>query len=353
VADVVRWKAGKEALERRISEEKNWQETLKWNAGLQKKKADEEAAAAVKKAASDKSAEERAEKLKKDTEEYTKVLDKAKLSMQALSDTATQGWDRIDDAVVAVNNDSDEYNESLAKARESIQSMSDKVTDGWDRIDGAVASVGDSLYDLSSGKKSPWVGMTEEMRMAYEESERLNESMKLSAVTIQALSMAAMSGYQSMTEALGAALVSGEDGWKAFGRAGLNAVAAVVEAMAIESDILISKAMAQILMGDVTKIPGLGQAIATSVLAHGSAGAIRAIPMAEGGSGMVTKPTLFLAGEAGPESFAFGGANNKAMGGGSTRVYNTVNQYIGGSVIAERQVKSLAMSGMAQAARGY
>jgi hypothetical protein len=72
----------------------------------------------------------------------------------------------------------------------------------------------------------------------------------------------------------------------------------------------------------------------------------------------VTKPTLFLAGEAGPESFAFGGANNKLMGGGgrsysTTTVNNTVIQNIGGSVIAERQVKSLAMSGLAQASRGY
>jgi len=44
--------------------------------------------------------------------------------------------------------------------------------------------------------------------------------------------------------------------------------------------------------------------------------------------------------------------NKRGMGmGGNT--YNTVVQNIGGSVIAERQVKQLAMSGMAQAARGY
>jgi hypothetical protein len=44
------------------------------------------------------------------------------------------------------------------------------------------------------------------------------------------------------------------------------------------------------------------------------------------------------------------------MGGKSystTTVNNTVIQNIGGSVIAERQVKSLAMSGLAQASRGY
>jgi len=38
------------------------------------------------------------------------------------------------------------------------------------------------------------------------------------------------------------------------------------------------------------------------------------IPMAAGGTGYVTKPTLFLAGEAGPEQFAFSGANKRFSG---------------------------------------
>ena len=110
---------------------------------------------------------------------------------------------------------------------------------------------------------------------------------------------------------------------------------------------------------DVAALAGSSAAFAQVGASYAAAGAIRAIPMAEGGSGTVTKPTLFLAGEAGTESFAFGGANNKLMGGGGGRSYstttvnNTVIQNIGGSVIAERQVKSLAMSGLAQASRGY
>ena len=40
-----------------------------------------------------------------------------------------------------------------------------------------------------------------------------------------------------------------------------------------------------------------------------------AVPMAGGGSGMVTKPTLFLAGEAGPEQYAFSGANKSLDSG--------------------------------------
>lgn len=41
----------------------------------------------------------------------------------------------------------------------------------------------------------------------------------------------------------------------------------------------------------------------------GGAGGDDAIPMADGGRGRVTRPTLFLVGEAGPEDYAFSGAN--------------------------------------------
>jgi len=44
------------------------------------------------------------------------------------------------------------------------------------------------------------------------------------------------------------------------------------------------------------------------------------VPMADGGIGRVTKPTLFLAGEAGPEDVAFSGANRSFSGGGGTTV---------------------------------
>ena len=40
------------------------------------------------------------------------------------------------------------------------------------------------------------------------------------------------------------------------------------------------------------------------------------IPMAKGGSGRVTRPTLFLAGEAGPEDFSFHPVNRSSDGGG-------------------------------------
>jgi hypothetical protein len=126
--------------------------------------------------------------------------------------------------------------------------------------------------------------------------------------------------------------------------------ASKIAEIAINTAVEMSKVLATPWMMAV--IGGLGAVQAGMVASQ------QYIPMAKGGSGTVTKPTLFLAGEAGPESFAFGGANNKLMGGGgrsysTTTVNNTVIQNIGGSVIAERQVKSLAMSGLAQASRGY
>lgn len=177
--------------------------------------------------------------------------------------------------------------------------------------------------------------------------ELIASKVELSA-TQKAMHDSAIAGYQSMAEALGTALISGEDGWKAFGRAGLNAIAGVIEAMAIESDALIAKATAQALLGDFTKIPGLGAAIAASVAAHSAAGFVRAIPMAEGGSGVATKPTLFLAGEKGPEPYAFGGANNK-LGMGTV----TQNIYIGGSIIRESEVGMIGAAQLAKAGRGY
>ena len=61
------------------------------------------------------------------------------------------------------------------------------------------------------------------------------------------------------------------------------------------------------------------------------------VPMAAGGIGRVTKPTLFLAGEAGPEEYAFSGANQRfgsgSGGGGGVTVYLTVQAWDGNDVI--------------------
>jgi tape measure domain-containing protein len=161
----------------------------------------------------------------------------------------------------------------------------------------------------------------------------------------KALYDAAVSAGMGMADAFGAALVTGEDGWKAFGRAGLNAIASILEAYA---QLEIGKAAIDV--ADLLWPLAAGH-IATAALLTAGAGAIKAIPMAEGGSGTVTKPTLFLAGEAGAEDYAFGPKRKGGLSGGGTTVIQNFN--IGGSVIAERQVMQLGAAGVAMAGRGY
>lgn len=108
-----------------------------------------------------------------------------------------------------------------------------------------------------------------------------------------------------------------------------------------------AQAAAQTLVYDPTGtlallVSGLG--VAQGALVAGQS----YVPMAEGGSGRVTKPTLFLAGEAGPESFAFGGANDKALGG------TTVNNFtFNGSPWAINEAEAMVVGAMAKANRGY
>jgi len=73
------------------------------------------------------------------------------------------------------------------------------------------------------------------------------------------------------------------------------------------------------------------------------------VPMAEGGIGTVTKPTLFLAGEAGAEDFAFGPKSKGGLGGRNI----TIIQNIGGSIWAERELRNIAVGAVAMANRGY
>lgn len=74
----------------------------------------------------------------------------------------------------------------------------------------------------------------------------------------------------------------------------------------------------------VTSIPDRTITISTNYVdagppeGWGSGDGIGAIPMAEGGMGRVTKPTLFLAGEAGTEDYAFSGAGKKFGDAGET-----------------------------------
>ena len=72
--------------------------------------------------------------------------------------------------------------------------------------------------------------------------------------------------------------------------------------------------------------------------------------MAEGGSGVVDKPTWFLAGEAGREQYAFSGAGKTFSGGGGGTVNITVVSQLDGREVARNQVRyipsQLALAGL-------
>jgi hypothetical protein len=156
----------------------------------------------------------------------------------------------------------------------------------------------------------------------------------------------ATSSFESIFSALGKDLADGEEGWKAFGQAGLNAVAAVVEAFGAQMVIMATAAWAAVIGGDLTKIPGAIASTAGAAAAYTTAGAIRAIPMASGGEGIVRSPTAFIAGDAGPEFVHFGGA-----GGGSG--YGNVTIHVHGSVVSERQVMAIAAAGSRRSGRRF
>jgi hypothetical protein len=70
--------------------------------------------------------------------------------------------------------------------------------------------------------------------------------------------------------------------------------------------------------------------------------------MAHGGSGMVSGPTLFLAGEAGPEEYAFSGANKSFSGMSQAPI--TIN--FNGPVFGEEDyIQTRVIDGIAEAIR--
>jgi hypothetical protein len=173
-----------------------------------------------------------------------------------------------------------------------------------------------------------------------------NEEVKESNSLMNDLKNIATSSFESIFSALGQDLADGEEGWKSFGQAGLNAVAAVVEAFGAQMVIMATAAWAAVIGGDLTKIPGAIASTAGAAAAYTTAGAIRAIPMASGGEGIVRSPTAFIAGDAGPEFVHFGGA-----GGGSG--YGNVTIHVHGSVVSERQLMALGAAGSRRSGRRF
>jgi len=165
---------------------------------------------------------------------------------------------------------------------------------------------------------------------AANEAERLKEAMgrEFANTVLQYLG--------GITDAMGALIVGAEDAGEAMRRAFKDAIATAIEALAKLAFAEAAYAAAAQRWG---KAIALG---AAGVGAMVAAGAVRA--MAEGG--MVTKPTLALLGEKGPEVVT--PLSKSGNVGGITIIQN-----VEGSVVTERELQGLALSAVAGAQRGY
>lgn len=127
------------------------------------------------------------------------------------------------------------------------------------------------------------------LRVAAAQAEALAASERWSAFVQETMSVAFAEGFG----AVGEALVKGESGWAAFARAGLDAMAALIDALGQQLLIHAIQAL-------VTKnFAGAALAGAGAAAAFTAAGVIRATPLARGGR--VDEEGQFLVGERGPE----------------------------------------------------
>ncbi len=199
--------------------------------------------------------------------------------------------------------------------------------------------------DYSGGAKSGWDDFSTFLDEAWAKEKKLEEQNK-------ALAESFAVNLGGAFEAAGSALAKGEDAFKAWGRAGLSAIAGVVRALGAQYAVEAAGAWASVIGGQFWKTGEAVEKTGASALAYAGAGMIEAIPMAKGGSGITNGPTMFLAGETGNgrEPFAFGSAVK-----GRTMVYNDnrVIQNIAGSVRSDRELRGMAVGAMANAGRGY
>jgi len=280
---------------------------------------------AEKRSAKEVEAAKKREKAAKDAEQAEKNAEARKKRRQLL---AMQEADRLDQLT---SNETETYRQMV----EDKKALTDEINAYGLRT---AMETADELDAITMAETETYRQMAKDKQDKEDEAnERILEGKKILAEeTIRGLTAIATATIES--------LASGEDGWKAFGKAGLDAIAAIMEAFAAQ---YAAMAVAE-LVDPLTMAKGVGHAAAAVGLGVAAA-AVRAIPMAEGGSGIVTKPTLFLAGEAGPEPFAFGGANNKrGMNMGAT-----VHLHFNGSPWAIQEAKAVAMSAIQEANRGY
>jgi hypothetical protein len=159
----------------------------------------------------------------------------------------------------------------------------------------------------------------------------------------KAITQAVMDQAMTLAEAFGTALITGEEGWKAFGKAGLNAIAAVITAFAKEWSAL---ALAALVPGPTFNPAGAAGYAAVAAAGYAAAGLVKAIPMAKGGI-VPARPggTLALLGEAGRSEAVIPLGGNKGVGG--------VTYIVHGSLVSEKELSSRIRGTVAASSRDW
>jgi len=325
-------------------------------------KLSEEAArkAAAAQAARDEEIRKAQERITAFAKERSAILDTYNSEMEVVSKAANDGAMSQEDAAareVSLNNDrvmaleglSVKYNDLWGKGNQDLLSSFIVKTETVDKglnnlnIIGKEIKVANILGIGDKGELTEWDEYIKKIKEAA-------DSQDLMVSTIKTLQDA----YGEAFEAMGEALASGEDGWAAFAEAGCDAIAAVLKGLG-----------EQLIIKGLAALPDLALAAtyaAGAAAAYAAAGWVGAQSFAEGGivapTSGGTKAIVAEAGEAeviSPLSKLKTMINDSVKNGGSTIVNKnvTVHQYIGGSVIAQKELDSRAVSAVTKASRGY
>jgi len=246
------------------------------------------------------------------------------------------------------NDDKKEAADAVNILKDNLAEAEQKFIDAYDpakKLAYAVMMMGSASPEAAI---DAYERLAEAADIATESTEKLTDAQKSQnaheatlAASTEAQTKLLEESYKNAFAAIGESMVTGQDALKLFAEATKETLAGIVDALGQR---MLAEAALNLALGPAFW-PQAALAGAQAAIAFTAAGAIRAIPMAQGGEGTVNQPTLFLAGEAGAEDFSFTPKNkqqNKKSGNTVINVY--------GSVVSERYLTQLASS---SADRGY
>ncbi|GEM_PF-5189669 len=311
-------------------------------------------------------------------EGYLKRVELAKLTGKPIGDILKQfpsalppgfEWifnlptEQIEDAVrnllqqMQLTRDID-FGEQLAKIREAAEGIEDEMS--FDDALRSITNTKGEIADLTTAVGIQEIAMQaqkEVMQGLTDEGERLNaalatmqEQLKGVEADQTAVNAALEDAYQWLLDDRQKMI---EMGGEAATQAGIisdktQGLLAAMDTYASDISSSVGGALGGVvseyrtavdnILAELSRVPGM------SPLAPAALPVTKPyIPQAQGGSGVVTKPTLFLAGEAGPESYWFGGANGRGAGPGMVWTGDVI---VHGTVVTERQLVEAVRQGL-------